>query len=144
VLFEQITASAPALAVAGGDIVRTIWSVTEGQGPAGSFVVNVIVTDPAVISAADGVYTAVSDVALLNVPVPEVVHVELVAPPPIEPAIVNVVPEQMVASIPAFAVAGLLIVNTIASETAGHGPVGSLVVNVRVTDPAVTSAADGV
>ena len=38
------------------------------------------------MSAADGVYTAVGDVALLNVPEPVVVQVIDVALPPIEPA----------------------------------------------------------
>jgi hypothetical protein len=45
----------------------------------------VSVTDPAVISVADGVYTALSAVALLKVPVPAVVHVPVVIEPVIEP-----------------------------------------------------------
>jgi hypothetical protein len=52
---EHIVASAPALTVAAGLIFNTIASETAGQGPAGLFVVMVSVTDPAVISAADGV-----------------------------------------------------------------------------------------
>ena len=47
-------ASAPANAVAAGLIVSTILSLTAGQGPTGSLVVNVIVTVPAAISAAEG------------------------------------------------------------------------------------------
>jgi hypothetical protein len=137
-------ASAPALAVAAGLIVSNIASVTAGHGPAGSFVFIVSVTEPAVISAADGVYVAVADVELLNVPDPELVHVSDVAPPPIDPPNVNVLPAQIVPSKPAFAVAALLMVRTIASDTALHDPAGSLVVNVNVTEPAVISAADGV
>jgi uncharacterized protein with FMN-binding domain len=114
------------------------------QGPVGSFVVNVRVTVPAVISAADGVYTAVADVALLNDPVPDVVQDKLVALPPIEPARVWVEVLQIVASLPAFAVAVGLIVNIIESLTKPQGPSGSLVVNVRVTEPALISFADGV
>jgi hypothetical protein len=56
------------------------------HGPVGSFVVNVRVTEPAEISFAEGVYTAVADVVLLNVPDPEVDQVKLVAPPEIAPA----------------------------------------------------------
>ena len=80
-----MVASTPALTVAAGFMVSTIASFTAGQGPAGSLVVSVKVTVPAVISAAEGVYTAFTKVALLNVPVPEVVQVEDVAPPPRTP-----------------------------------------------------------
>jgi hypothetical protein len=103
----------------------------------------VIVTEPAVMSAADGVYVAVADVELLNDPDPDVVHVNDVAPPPIEPPRVKVLPAQIVPSIPAFAVAALLMVRTIASDTALQDPAGSFVVIVSVTEPAVISAADG-
>jgi hypothetical protein len=51
---------------------------------------------PAEISAAEGVYTALSAVVLLNVPVPLVVHVALVAAPPMLPANVTVLPAQIV------------------------------------------------
>ena len=68
---EQIVRAVPALTIGVGLIVITTWSVTAAQGPAGSFVVNVNVTVPALISAALGVYTALSEVAPgLNVPVP--------------------------------------------------------------------------
>ena len=85
-----------------------------------------------------------SDVASLNVPVPDVVQVEEVALPPRVPDKVCVEPEQMVASMPALTVAAGLIVNTIASLAAGQGPEGSFVVMVNVTEPAVISAAEGV
>ena len=60
---------------------------TQSAAPSGSSVVNVIVTEPAVMSAGEGV----NDVAVpntlegLNDPVPLVLHVADVAPPPIEP-----------------------------------------------------------
>ena len=44
-----------ALIVGNGFIVNTIASITAPQGPVGSADVNVNVTNPAVISAADGV-----------------------------------------------------------------------------------------
>jgi len=51
----QIVASVPALTVAAGLIVKTIASLSEGQGPVGSFDVIVSVTDPDEISETDGV-----------------------------------------------------------------------------------------
>ena len=53
-------------------------------------------------------------------------------------------PEQIVASTLALAVAAALMVRIMASLTAGHGPAGSLVVMVRVTVVAAMSAAEGV
>ena len=125
-------------------MVRTIASFTAGQIPAGSLVVSLNVTDPEVISAAEGVYVAVSDAELLKVPVPEVVQVEEVALPPRVPDNAYMLPEQIVASTPALTVAAGLIVSIIASFTAGQMPAGSFVVNVNVTAPKVMSAADGV
>ena len=78
-------ASKPAFAIAALLIVYNTEAFTEEQGPAGSFVVIVSVTLPAVISAAEGVYVAFCKVALSNDPVPLVDHVDDVAPPPIEP-----------------------------------------------------------
>ena len=119
-------------------------SLAAGQGPEGSLDVNVIVTEPAVISADEGVYTAVSDVALSKVPVPDVVHVDETALPPIVPDNEFVFPEHMTTSAPAFAVAARLMFNTMASLAAGQGPAGSFDVIVNVTLPAVISAAEGV
>jgi hypothetical protein len=65
-------------------------SVTAGQGPEGSFVVNVNETVPEV---AVGVYIDVKLVAFEKVPV-GAVHVPEVAPPPTEPAKVMVPPAQ--------------------------------------------------
>ena len=68
------------------------------------------------------------------------------APPENEPAIVWVVPSQMVASTSAETMANRLIVRTIKSVATPQGPPpsGSSVVIVRVTVPAVISAAEGV
>ena len=63
-------------------IVNNIASKLEPHGPTGSLVVNVNVTVPAVISAPDGVYTAVLLPVLLNEPVPLDDQVPLEAPPP--------------------------------------------------------------
>ena len=81
---------------------------------------------------------------LLNVPVPDVVQVLLAALPPRVPDKVWVLPEHIVASIPALTVAVGFIVSTIASLTAEQGPTGLSVVIVNVTVPAVMSAAEGV
>lgn len=144
VTFAQIVCEPPAVAEGNGVIVNTIESVAEVHVPAGSSVVNVSVTEPAVISAAEGVYIAVAEFALLNEPDPEVVQVKLVALPPIEPARVYVPVLHIDASLPAFAVAVGLKDNIIESLTEPQGPFGSLVVNVRVTEPALISFADGV
>ena len=79
-------ASLPALTVAAGLMLRITESLKAGQGPAGSLVVIVRVTVPAATSDAEGVYTGLTIVALLKVPVPDVVHVEAVALPPRIPA----------------------------------------------------------
>jgi hypothetical protein len=49
-------------------------------------VVKVSITVPAVISANVGLYVAFSMAELSNIPVPELVHVEVEALPPIVPA----------------------------------------------------------
>ena len=79
-----------------------------------------------------------------NVPSPDFVHVLLVALPPLVPKRVYVLPEHIVASAPALAVAAAFIVSIIASVAAGHGPAGSSVVIVKVTVPIVISVAPGV
>jgi uncharacterized protein with FMN-binding domain len=144
VLPAQTAAAAPADAVAAGLIVSINELVTAGHVPAGSLVVIVSVTDPALISAAEGVYVVFTLDALAKVPVPEVVQVEDVALPPMDPLRVAVLPEQIVCADPAAAVAAGLIVKVIKSVAAEQGPAGSLVVMVKVTDPAAMSAAEGV
>src|SRR5262252_6998422 len=80
----------------------------------------------------------------LNAPAPPL-HVPPLAPPPIEPASWACgLPAHSVWSGPAFAVAAGLITMRTSSLAARHGPVGSLVVSVRVTAPAAISAAVGV
>jgi hypothetical protein len=66
-------------------MVSTIASETEEQGPAGSSVVMVSVTEPPAISAGDGVYVAVAEDVLLKLPLPLVLQVKFEAPPPIDP-----------------------------------------------------------
>ena len=91
---------------------------------------------PAVISAAEGVYTAVG-LLLLNEPVPLVDQVALLAAPPNVPAIVAVAFEQMTLSGPALIVAtGSMLINTVlmASEQ-GPAPSGSSLVSVNVMLP---------
>ena len=66
-------------------MVNTIASETAVHVPAGSSVVMVSVTTPEVISAAEGVYVAVKEVASSKVPLPEVVQVDEVALPPRDP-----------------------------------------------------------
>src|SRR5881394_507649 len=78
--------STPASAVAAGAMVMRMASLTAAHGPAGSFVVSVSVTPPAAISAAAGVYVALSAEAEgAYVPAPPL-QVPLVAPPPTPPA----------------------------------------------------------
>ena len=137
-------AAGPALAVAPGLMVNTILAVAAGQGPAGSFVVIVNVTEPAEISDAEGVYVGLVAVELLNEPLPLVVQVSEDAPPPIEPANVYVLPAHIAPFTPALAVATGLMVRTNEEVAAGQGPAGSFVVMVSVTVPAEISAADGV
>jgi hypothetical protein len=80
----------------------------------------------------------------LNVPAPPL-QVPLDAPPPTPPASWTLgVLAHTRWSTPAVTVAAGLMVISIASLTAPHGPCGSLVVNVRVTVPAAISAALGV
>ena len=122
-------------------------SETAGQGPAGSLVVMVSVTSPAVMSAADGVYTAASKVLSTKLPVPDVAHVEEVADPPRTPIVVKVEPSQIVSLTPAPTVAIGLMLKIMALLTAKQGcptPSGSLVVIVSVTVPVPISKADGV
>jgi hypothetical protein len=116
----------------GFTVIITV-DVTAGQGPAGSLVVNVSVTVPLVI---EGVYVDVSEFAFEKLP-EGALHVELVAPPPIVPASVILLPAQTACTGPAFAVATGLIVITTVDVTGKQGPAGSLVVKVSVTVPLV-------
>ena len=118
--------------------------VAEGQGPVGSLVVNTNVIEPLFFSVVVGVYV-VFKVVLLGekVPAPPL-HVPFVADPPTDPASVTVDLVQMVCGEPALAVAEGLIVITIEEVATEQGPVGSLLVNVNVTDPLLASVPFGV
>jgi hypothetical protein len=61
-------------------------------------------------------------VLLLNVPEPLDVHVNVDALPPTEPPSVTDVPPQMIASIPALAVAGVLMVTDAVDDVAEQPP----------------------
>ena len=125
-------------------MAMVILSETGPQGPAGSLVVRVSVTVPAVLSAAEGLYTALRVLAFgAYVPVPPD-QAALTAEPPMLPARVAEARAHIDWSGPALTVAAGNIVTVIASLAAGQGPAGSLVVSVRVTAPAVISAALGV
>jgi hypothetical protein len=103
---------------------------------------NVSVTDPAVASAALGVYVGFSAVVLLKEPVPELVHRRddwLVAVAPLN---VYATPSQIVAASPAFAVGAFTRVMTIASVALAQAATDA--VSVSVVVPAVISAALGV
>jgi hypothetical protein len=113
-LAAQTVWSIPALTVGDGLIVIKTWSLVAVQVPGGSLVVKVNVTVPAVISAAVGVYTALS-VELFGVKVPAPpLHVPEVADPPTTPASVTFgAPAQTTWSVPAFTVAaGLIVITT--------------------------------
>ncbi len=71
-VIAQILWSGPAFTVAVGFIVRIIASETHPHGPGGSSVAADIVTVPAAMSAALGVYVVVGAQTSANVPVPEV------------------------------------------------------------------------
>src|SRR5690606_35697466 len=78
-LLAQRVWSAPAFTVGAGMMVKVTWSVSARQSPLPA-VVRVSVTLPAAISAALGVYNALSVMALgLKVPVPPL-HTPPVAP----------------------------------------------------------------
>src|SRR4030095_6502747 len=131
----------PAVGASGiGFTVITTVDVTAGHGPGGSLVVRVRVTVPL---RTLGVYVEISEFGFENVPL-GAVQVPVVAPPPTEPLKLIVPPAHTGCGLPALAVATGLIVIVTVDNTAGHGPVGSSVVKVNVTNPAATSAALGV
>jgi hypothetical protein len=84
-------------------------------------VVSVRVTETALLSAALKVYVVVRLEALAKVPVPEVLHVEVVADPPLVPVtVIELVEEQTSTSIPALTVAGCPMV-TVTTADSGLG-----------------------
>src|SRR5262245_33773104 len=114
------------------------------HGPAGSLLVSVSVTPPAAISAAVGVYVALSVEAFgAYVPAPPL-QVPLAAPPPTAPASCTAGAfVHTVRSAPASAVAiGLMVIRTLSLATA-HGPPVAFVGSVSVTPPAAISSGVG-
>jgi hypothetical protein len=105
----------------------------QGPAPSGSLVVNVSVTEPL---AMEGVYVDVSEFTFEKLPV-GALQVEVVALPPMLPAKVIVPPAQTVCTAPALAVAAwfTVIITVEIPALQGPAPSGSLVVNVRVTEP---------
>jgi hypothetical protein len=75
-------------------------------------------------------------VVLLNVPVPDVDHVNVDALPPTDPLSANVDPAQIVPSLPAAAVAGGFIVTEDVAEAAEHPPPAAILL-VTVYVPGV-------
>src|ERR1043166_2967559 len=112
----------PASATGAGLIVRIMMSDAAGQAPAGSSLVMVSVTVPAVMSAAEGVY-----VVPPNVPLPLVLQLKVLAVPPTDPSVVYVSPAQIAASDPAAAVAGASITIVAVAVIAGHPPDAAIV-----------------
>lgn len=79
----------------------------QGPEPSGSFVARMIFTNPELISAGEGLYEAVSEELFgVNVPVPDVDQIAVLAPPPKDPAIATEAPLQEFLSGPALAVGG--------------------------------------
>ena len=71
---------------------------------------------------------AVGELALLNIPVPEVIHVIEVAPPPNVPPSVTAAPLQEVLSVPASTVAAAL--TRMLAEAVGLGQPFCVITNV--------------
>src|SRR5262245_32128028 len=113
---EHTMRSSPAFTVAAAMMLIFMWSLAWAHGPFTAPVVSVSVTEPAAISAAVGVYVALSAEADgLKLPAPPL-HVPLEAPPPTTPASVTCgLVAHTVASRPAFAVAAGEIVMRMAS-----------------------------
>jgi hypothetical protein len=143
---KQIFPLPPSVAAVGMvPIASSKLSLAGPQGPAGSLLVSVRITRPEITSAGLGEYVVVSDAGLPKLPVPDVDHVPLAAPPPTVPlTVIDGVIAQILWSAPAFAVAAGLMVRIKASETHPHGPAGSSVAAEIVTVPAAMSAALGV
>jgi len=141
-----MVAGEPAFTGAAGCTVSSTVLVTTPQGPDGSSVVSVKVTEP--LLDAMGVKVteageAVADVLLnwlellVMVPVTAVIdQVPVEAEPPTDaPVKLYTAPEQIVLAEPALAVAAAFTVKSTVLVTALHGPAGLSVVRVSVTVP---------
>lgn len=128
----QVFRVLPGVTTGAGVMVNVTRLVAAAQLAAWPVVVRVRVTVPALISAAEGVYTALSVFALgLYVPVPpdQVPPVAFVT----EPArVIAGLVEQTVCAGPALATGAALMVTSLSDVTAEH-PVGASVVRRSVT-----------
>lgn len=113
--------------VGSGVMVIIRLSVTAPQGPAGSSLLRYSFTLPAIVSAEDGVYTAVNDVASSKVPLPLLVQLVVVVLPPLLPVRLAVCPAQMVWLLPASIVAAWSIVTITESIAAAQPPAAAIV-----------------
>ncbi len=136
--------SGPAFTVTGALMKIVMASLAGGHGRPDAALVRTSVTLPAAISAALGVYCALSAVRPgLNVPVPPV-HAPVVTVPLTDPASCTVAAlPHTTWSGPALTIVIGSMVTCMASATGPHGPAGSFVVSVNVTPPAAISVAVG-
>ena len=144
-VLEQVETAVPAEAVGAVVIVNVFVEVAFAQVPL-PVAVKVIVTLPAVISAALGVYVAVvKDVAFANVPVPLEVQVVPALLLALEPAVIFTAPlfEQVPTAVPAEALGAVVMVKVLVEVAFAQVPL-PVAVKVSVTLPAVMSAALGV
>ena len=144
VAFAQIVADGPALAVAEGVIVRTRVLVTLPEQGATGYAVRVRVAPPLRISRALGVYTVASCVAFEKVPVPLDDQSVDAAWVTLAPIVRKVLPWQMRPAGPAMTTGFDCMVRVCWLVTVlvqGNMPVA---LRVKMTGPAVISAALGV
>ena len=122
-----------------GLIVTCTVSLVGPQGPTGSLVVKIKSTPPAEIAVALGVKVVLRAFAFEKEPLPgvAVVHVELVAAPPIVPCKFTLEPAQMVVSFPAETVGFGLKTMILSSETEGQGLIVPVAVRDKTTFPVV-------
>ena len=101
----QVTWSTPAFTIAVGSIVTNNESITEGQSPAGSFVVKNNQALPIVMSDGDNEYWVFPAVGKLKIPPFPPVQVTLDADPPKDPeTFIVLVVAQIITSAPALTV----------------------------------------
>ena len=143
---EQVSILFPAIAVGNVLIVSVLFAETgEAHGELGA-AVNVMVTLPAAISAALGVYVAVvNEFSFAKVPVPfGVDHVIPELLPEVAPVVMFTAPEleQVFTAVPALAVGACVMVIALLEVTLEQ-PGKPFTVNTRFLVPAVASAALG-
>lgn len=143
---EQVEMAVPASAVGAGVIVSILNEVTSAEQGEFGEALRVIITFPAKISSALGVYVHVdNEFAFAKVPVPldvQVTPLEFVA---LAPAVILTAPEleHVIKSVPA-ATTGAKVIVIVLVDTAFAHAVFPVAVNVRILLPAAISAALGV